>query len=128
MASIAQTTAVPGANQSRYFVQIVAATAALAGLLFGFDTGVISGAILFIKGAFGLTPFAEELLVSAALVGAVCGSTLSGRFTDALGRKRAILITAAIFTVGSILCAVARNVPVLIVGCLAVGVAIGVAS
>jgi MFS transporter, SP family, galactose:H+ symporter len=128
MASITQHTEVPGAKQSGLFVRIVAATAALAGLLFGFDTGVISGAILFIKGAFGLTPFAEELLVSAALVGAVCGSTLSGRFTDVLGRKRAILITAGIFTVGSILCAVAGSIPVLIVGRLAVGVAIGVAS
>jgi MFS transporter, SP family, galactose:H+ symporter len=126
--SIAQTVEVPGAKKSRRFVQIVAGTAALAGLLFGFDTGVISGAILFIKGAFGLTPFAEEVLVSAALVGAVCGSTLSGRFTDVLGRKRAILITAAIFTVGSILCAVAGSLPLLIVGRLAVGIAIGVAS
>ncbi len=117
-----------GGVHSRYFVQIIAGTAALAGLLFGFDTGVISGAILFIKGAFGLSPFAEELLVSAALIGAVCGSTLSGRFTDILGRKRAILITAAIFAVGSILCAVAGSIPVLIVGRLAVGVAIGVAS
>jgi MFS transporter, SP family, galactose:H+ symporter len=126
--SITQSVAVSGANQPRRFVQIIAGTAALAGLLFGFDTGVISGAILFIKGAFGLTPFAEEVLVSAALVGAVCGSTLSGRFTDVLGRKRAILITAAIFTVGSILCAVAGNLAILIVGRLAVGVAIGVAS
>ena len=116
------------AHQPRRFVQIVAGTAALAGLLFGFDTGVISGAILFIKGAFGLTPLAEEALVSAALVGAVCGSTLSGRFTDVLGRKRAILITAAIFTLGSILCAVAASIPILIVGRLAVGIAIGVAS
>jgi MFS transporter, SP family, galactose:H+ symporter len=128
MNSIAQIVEVPGAKKSRRFVQIVAGTAALAGLLFGFDTGVISGAILFIKGAFGLTPFAEEVLVSAALVGAVCGSTLSGRFTDVLGRKRAILITAAIFTVGSILCAVAGSLLLLIVGRLAVGIAIGVAS
>jgi MFS transporter, SP family, galactose:H+ symporter len=126
--SITQSVAVSGANQPRRFVQIIAGTAALAGLLFGFDTGVISGAILFIKGAFGLTPFAEEVLVNAALVGAVCGSTLSGRFTDVLGRKRAILITAAIFTVGSILCAVTGNLAILIVGRLAVGVAIGVAS
>jgi SP family galactose:H+ symporter-like MFS transporter len=128
MNSTAQTVEVLGAQKSRRFVQIVACTAALAGLLFGFDTGVISGAILFIKGAFGLTPFAEEVLVSAALVGAVCGSTLSGRFTDVLGRKRAILITAAIFTVGSLLCAIAGSLPLLIVGRLAVGIAIGVAS
>src|SRR5215469_2326531 len=128
MQSITQTAEVSGAKQPRRFVKIVAGTAALAGLLFGFDTGVISGAILFIKGAFGLSPFAEEVLVSAALVGAVCGSILSGRFTDLLGRKRAILITAVIFTVGSILCAVAGNIEVLILGRLAVGVAIGVAS
>jgi MFS family permease len=60
----------------------------LAGLLFGFDTGVISGAILFIKGVFELTPFAEEVLVSVALVGAVCGSTLSGRFAVRVHRAR----------------------------------------
>jgi SP family galactose:H+ symporter-like MFS transporter len=113
---------------SRYFVQMVAATAALAGLLFGFDTGVISGAILFIKGEFGLTPFAEELLVSAALVGAVFGSILSGRLTDLIGRRRAILITAGIFAVGSILCALATSIAVLIVGRIAIGLAIGVAS
>jgi MFS family permease len=99
-----------------------------AGLLFGFDTGVISGAILFIKGEFGLTPFAEELLVSAALIGAVCGSILSGRLTDLIGRKRAILITAGIFTVGSLLCAIATSTGVLIEGRIAIGVAIGVAS
>src|ERR1700751_1948969 len=128
MESTTQSLEMPGAKQSRGFVQVVAGTAALAGLLFGFDTGVISGAILFIKGAFGLSPFAEEVLVSAALVGSVCGSTLSGRFTDVLGRKRAILITAVIFTVGSIHCAVAGNIPLLIVGRLAVGVATGVAS
>src|SRR5580700_11793276 len=128
MSTAVQTEHPTGGFHSRFFVQIIAGTAALAGLLFGFDTGVISGAILFIKGAFGLSPVAEEVLVSAALVGAVCGSTLSGRLTDILGRKRAILITAAIFAVGSILCAVAGSIPLLIVGRLEVGVAIGVAS
>jgi MFS transporter, SP family, galactose:H+ symporter len=128
MDSMAQISNRSGAKRSRHFVKIVAATAALAGLLFGFDTGVISGAILFIKGEFGLTPFAEELLVSAALIGAVCGSILSGRLTDLIGRKRAILITAGIFTVGSILCAIATSTGVLIVGRIAIGVAIGVAS
>jgi hypothetical protein len=76
----------PSEKRANYFVRITAAIAALAGLLFGFDTGVISGAILFIKGEFGLTPLTEELLVSAALMGAVCGSTLSGRLTDVIGR------------------------------------------
>jgi SP family galactose:H+ symporter-like MFS transporter len=128
MNSLTEISIQSGARYSRHFVKIVAAIAALAGLLFGFDTGVISGAILFIKGEFGLTPFTEELLVSAALVGAVCGSILSGRLTDLIGRKRAILITAGIFTGGSILCAVATSMGALIAGRITIGLAIGVAS
>jgi SP family galactose:H+ symporter-like MFS transporter len=118
----------PSEKQVNFFVCLTAATAALAGLLFGFDTGVISGAILFIKGEFGLTPFTEELLVSAALLGAVCGAALSGKITDLRGRKRTLFGTACLFGVGSILCAVATNIGVLISGRIAVGLAIGVAS
>src|ERR1700751_5143954 len=124
MESGRQIAEVSGTKSPRGFVELVAATAALAGLLFGFDTGGISGAILFIKGEFGLTPSAEELLVSAALIGAVCGSILSGRLTDWIGRKRAILITAGIHTVGSMLCAIATSTAVLIVGRIAIGIAI----
>ena len=90
------------AEQSRHFIKIVAATAALAGLLFGFDTGVISGGILFVKQQFGLSPFAEEILVSAVLVGAVFGAILSGKLTDVVGRKRTILGTACAFGAGSL--------------------------
>jgi MFS transporter, SP family, galactose:H+ symporter len=128
--SIQQTAAIHGPSEKRvnFFVRLTAATAALAGLLFGFDTGVISGAILFIKGEFGLTPFTEELLVSAALLGAVCGAALSGKITDLRGRKRTLFGTACLFAVGSILCAVATNIGVLIAGRIAVGLAIGVAS
>src|SRR5258707_4706102 len=106
--SVQQTAATssPSKRPVNFFVCLTAATAALAGLLFGFDAGVISGAILFIKGDFGLTPFTEELLVSAALLGAVCGAALSGRITDARGRKRTLFGTACLFAVGSILCAV----------------------
>ncbi len=128
MDTLGQAKTIPPAKHSHHFVQITAAIAALAGLLFGFDTGVISGAILFITGALKLTPFMEELLVSAALIGAVCGCILSGRVTDLIGRKRTILITAAIFIVGSILSAVATSVGTLIIGRIAIGVAIGVAS
>ncbi len=106
--SVQQTAATssPSKRPVNFFVCLTAATAALAGLLFGFDAGVISGAILFIKGDFGLTPFTEELLVSAALLGAVCGAALSGRIADARGRKRTLFGTACLFAVGSILCAV----------------------
>ena len=107
------------------FVELTAGIAALAGLLFGFDTGIISGAILFIKSEFHLAPLTEEFLVSAALIGAVCGCVLSGRVTDAIGRRSTILITAGVFSVGSIVSAIAPNVGLLIVGRLAVGLAIG---
>ena len=110
------------------FVELTAGIAALAGLLFGFDTGIISGAILFIKSEFHLAPLTEEFLVSAALIGAVCGCVLSGRVTDAIGRRSTILITAGVFSVGSIVSAIAPNVGLLVVGRLAVGLAIGVAS
>jgi sugar porter (SP) family MFS transporter len=110
------------------FVELTAGIAALAGLLFGFDTGIISGAILFIKNEFHLAPLTEEFLVSAALIGAVCGCVLSGRVTDAIGRRSTILITAGVFSVGSIVSAIAPNVGLLTVGRLAVGLAIGVAS
>jgi MFS transporter, SP family, galactose:H+ symporter len=110
------------------FVELTAGIAALAGLLFGFDTGIISGAILFIKSEFHLAPLTEEFLVSAALIGAVCGCVLSGRVTDAIGRRSTILITAGVFSVGSIVSAIAPNVGLLMVGRLAVGLAIGVAS
>jgi MFS transporter, SP family, galactose:H+ symporter len=110
------------------FVELTAGIAALAGLLFGFDTGVISGAVLFIKDVFQLTPFTVELLVSAALIGAVIGCVLSGRMTDQIGRKATILITACIFIVGSIVGAIAPNIEFLMFGRIAIGVAIGVAS
>src|ERR1700751_4816882 len=93
----------PGAKpRSQGFVELTAGIAALAGLLFGFDTGIISGAILFIKSEFHLEPLTEEFLVSAALIGAVCGWVLSGRVTDAIGRRFTILITAGVFSVGSL--------------------------
>jgi MFS transporter, SP family, galactose:H+ symporter len=114
--------------RSPAFVELTAGIAALAGLLFGFDTGIISGAILFIKNEFQLAPLTEEFLVSAALIGAVCGCVFSGRVTDAIGRRSTILITAGVFSVGSIVSAIAPNVGLLIVGRLAVGLAIGVAS
>ncbi|MDD5086027.1 MAG: sugar porter family MFS transporter [Candidatus Omnitrophica bacterium] len=117
-----------GAGEESYFVYLVAGIAALAGLLFGYDTGVISGAILFIKDQFHLSPFAEELVVSAVLLGAVIGAASSGTVSDRLGRRKSIIITALLFTLGATGCAVAPNVWILIICRLVIGIAIGVAS
>src|SRR5271170_4856362 len=110
------------------FVYFAVAVAALAGLLFGYDTGVISGAILFIEKQFNLSPEAKGLVVSGVLFGATFSSLVSGRVTDFLGRKKVILITAIIFTVGSFICALANSVEVLVAGRVVLGLAIGIAS
>jgi SP family galactose:H+ symporter-like MFS transporter len=116
------------ATKAPAFMFVVAGIAALAGLLFGYDTGVISGAILFIEKQFNLSPEAKGLVVSGVLFGATFSSLVSGRVTDFLGRKKVILITAVIFTLGSFICALANSVEVLVAGRVVLGLAIGIAS
>src|SRR5205807_2492932 len=77
------------------FVYIAASFAALGGLLFGYDTGVISGALIFIKREFGLTTVAEEIVVSGVLLGATLGAIVGGKAADLFGRRRVLLVTAA---------------------------------
>ena len=74
-------------KKNRFYITI-AAIAGLAGILFGFDTGVISGAILFISKEFHLSPALNGVVVSSVLFGALVGAILSGRFNDIFGRKR----------------------------------------
>lgn len=110
------------------FIIIVASVAALSGLLFGYDTGVISGALLFMRGQFHLTPPGEGLVVSGVLFGATFSSMISGRLTDFFGRKKVIFGTAILFAVGSVVTAFAWSVPLLVAGRVVLGLAIGVAS
>jgi MFS family permease len=110
------------------FVYIAALFAALGGLLFGYDTGVISGALIFIKREFGLTTAAEEIVVSGVLLGATIGAIVGGKAADLFGRRRVLLVTAAIFGIGALASAVAPSPAVLIVSRVVLGVAIGLAS
>src|ERR1700759_60579 len=90
----------------RRHVAISAAVTALGGLLFGYDTGVVSGALLFLKNDFGgLSSFQQELVTSLLLVGAVVGAFGGGRLADQIGRRVTVLITAAVFVVGVLLVA-----------------------
>ncbi|HEC98721.1 MAG TPA: sugar porter family MFS transporter [Nitrospirae bacterium] len=110
------------------FIYIVTAISALGGLLFGYDTGVISGAILFIKKRFMLSATLEEFVVSFVLVGAVIGAVVGGRLADRFGRRRVIIVASALFACGSLGTALALSVAWLVAGRFVVGVAIGIAS
>lgn len=110
------------------FVYVAASFAALGGLLFGYDTGVISGALIFIQREFRLTTTAEEIVVSGVLLGATIGAAFGGRAADRLGRRKVLLATAAIFGIGALASAVAPSPAVLIVSRIVLGLAIGLAS
>ena len=88
-------------------IYLVAGIAALGGLLVGYNTGVISGAILFIQKDFHLNGTQEEIAVSAGLMGAIIGALCAGPMNDALGRKRTLMLLAIIFIIGSVLTAMA---------------------
>ena len=107
---------------------LIAATAALGGLLFGYDTGVISGALLFLRDAFQLSPFMQGVVTSIALAGAALGAAAAGDLADRFGRWPIILVTALIFVLGSLVSAFATNLTVLLGGRLLVGLGIGVSS
>lgn len=101
---------------------------ALGGLLFGYDTGVISGAILFVEKDLHLTALTEGIVVSSILVGAMIGAALSGSLTDRFGRKRVVIAGAAIFCIGAIGSALSPSTAVLILFRIILGLAVGSAS
>ena len=106
----------------------IAIVEAIGGLLFGFDTGVISGALLLIKEQWHLGTLAQEIVTSAVLIGAIIGALSSGRVADTYGRKKVIIATAIIFAIGSIATALSPNAEILVLGRIVLGIAIGVAS
>ncbi|MBE8208129.1 MFS transporter, partial [Leptospira borgpetersenii serovar Ballum] len=76
------------------FVKVIAIIATLGGLLFGYDTGVISGALLFMGSELHLTPLSTGLVTSSLLFGAACGALRAGHMANAAGRKRDITYLA----------------------------------
>src|ERR1700692_2080890 len=115
-------------SPNQTFVYLAATFAALGGLLFGYDTGVISGAELFFRSEFNLTTFALEVIVSGVLAGAAIGALIGGRLADLFGRRKLLITTAIIFAAGAILCAAARSPEILVVGRIIVGLGIGLSS
>ena len=98
---------------------------ALGGLLYGYDMGVISGALLFIKDDIPLNSVTEGLVVASMLVGAIFGSGASGPLSDRLGRRRVVFVIAIVYIVGALILALAPSMPVLVIGRLVIGLAVG---
>jgi sugar porter (SP) family MFS transporter len=110
------------------YLAMIAATAALGGLLFGYDTGVISGALLFLRTAFHLSATMQGVVTSIALGGAAAGAAVAGTLADRFGRRVILIVTAGIFVAGALVSALAMSLPMLLAGRLLVGVGIGGAS
>jgi sugar porter (SP) family MFS transporter len=101
---------------------------ALGGLLFGYDLGVVAGALLFLTPEFGLTPLEKGLVTSSLLVGGMIGAVGCGRITDRYGRRFTVLLSAVLFAVGAIGAGLAPDVATIIVFRVIMGLAVGAAS
>ncbi len=115
-------------RKAKRFILLVAVISALGGALFGYDTGVISGALLFMTPHFGLTPFLEGLVTSSLLLGAAAGALLGGRIADRAGRRPMLIGAAVVFVVGTLGSALTPDIPILVISRVVLGLAVGAAS
>jgi len=107
---------------------ITCALAALAGLMFGLDIGVISGATHFIQIEFKVSDHVIEWIVSSMMFGAAVGAALAGWLSVSLGRRRSLILGAVLFVAGSLLCGAAWSPQSLIVARVLLGLAIGISA
>ncbi|XP_058098221.1 probable inositol transporter 2 [Magnolia sinica] len=113
------------------YVLRLAFSAGIGGLLFGYDTGVISGALLYIRDDFEAVEkrtVLQESIVSMAVAGAIIGAAIGGWMNDRFGRRTSILVADFLFLVGAIVMAAAPNPALLIIGRVFVGLGVGMAS
>src|ERR1700682_5414862 len=127
------TTQTPGYVQqvrkgSARYLYLPAMVAAIGGLLFGFDTAVINGAIVFIKRQFLLSDSQTEIAAGSLLLGLVVGASLAAFTSDRLGRKKVLLGAAALFTISSVGAALPRDLVEFVSARFVGGLAIGMAS
>ncbi len=110
------------------YVIFMAVVAAIGGILFGYDTAVISGTTAIVKAQFGLSDAGEGWYVGCALIGSICGVLVAGSLSDYLGRKLTMLISAALFSISAIGCAVCGSFDGLVAYRIIGGVGIGIVS
>ncbi|EEF34614.1 sugar transporter, putative [Ricinus communis] len=109
----------------------LALSAGIGGFLFGYDTGIISGALFYIRDDFQFVEektWLQETIVSMAVAGAVFGAAFCGYINDRFGRKKSVLAADVVFFVGALVQAAAPAPWVIIVGRFLVGLGVGMAS
>ncbi|KAG0201625.1 myo-inositol transporter [Mortierella sp. GBA30] len=110
------------------FLYLLITCLAIGGFLFGYDTGVIAGALLPIKEEFGLSSQEQEFVVGGTTLGAIIGGLLAGALSDLVGRKPVTLLSSVIFVVGAALMTFAHQYWLLLLGRVVVGVGVGLAA
>lgn len=110
------------------YVIFMAVVAAIGGILFGYDTAVISGTTEIVRNQFALNDMSEGWYVGCALIGSICGVLAAGSLSDYLGRKLTMLISAALFSISAIGCAVCGSFESLVAFRIIGGVGIGIVS
>jgi major inositol transporter-like SP family MFS transporter len=117
-----------GSGAHNRFLIKLTVISTLGGLLFGYDTGVIAGALLYLRTDLHLSSLAEGAVVSSLLFGAAFGALLGGKMADAFGRKGSILVCAVLFLLGALGSAIAPNVWLMVVARIILGLGVGAAS
>jgi sugar porter (SP) family MFS transporter len=107
----------------------VASIAAIGGFLFGYDTGVIGGAMLFMQKDLGLSSHGrQQLTVAILLLGAIAGACISGWIADRISRRRTKIISGTVYVIGGIACALSQNYPEILASRFVLGLSVGTAS
>ena len=109
-------------------LHILTLLSAIGGFLFGYDTGVISGAMLLLRQEFSLSHLWQEMIVSATVMTACLAALAAGTLADSWGRRPAVIVASVMFTAGSVVIAAAGGPVSLLVGRMIVGVGVGLAS
>lgn len=117
-----------GSDKANFWLYLATSMAAVGGITFGYDMGIVSGALLQLKPEMGLTCRQEEVIVSSMLAGVVIGSLTGGFLLDWFGRRTTLLFNALVLLIGTAILSVAPTYRILVVGRLVVGYGIAVSS